>query len=430
MPTYIQHPIEDAEYTTGYTQDEADREQEEKYEELRTGAEQADKAWKLSLWRQPVNEKGRPVKSTLTFLSEHDMDEFEGWNQILMFLQSEFGAGKYRAQVRDDKGRLQMNKLAVVEEPRSSKDDPGKMAGGSTTEILRTMNESMERQSQFMASLFQRYSGGANPNQTDPMQNTVQMMAVMVSMMEVLKPKEQRNEDILSQIMKIKEVAGVMGMGPSSEVGELGPWNAITETVRQFGPMFQQAMDKDQRQLPAPRPEAPRQEIPMSDQRYVRRDTAQTPHSPNEDEPEAAEFRKMLLAVLSFKRTGIPAEVAADQILDQMDEGSEQEQNLVAFLDTPNALDVMVSVAPEIEAEGARDWFAALRQAILDVFAPAGEGDGEIEPVNTNTLSEKTDTVDGGPLTPDPSPDASDAPAPDEAETNSAGGRRDEGDAQ
>lgn len=357
----------------------ATKEQRELFDKIKRGASAASDQWKMSLFRAPVNSMGRPIKAGLVFLSEHDIDEFETFNQILLMLMERYGGGSYRIQVRDDNGRLQMNQLVMLEEPRVKNSAAQQNQSPDMAAMFGQFQASMEKQNRFIAELMQRQFGeNRQKNDGSEMDKMMQYMTLFGGMMQMMmgmvKPEgaAASGADPLGSILKqaeqwkmLREV--ISGDGGSS--GESNGWGALVALADKGLPLLSKALEA-QVQRPAQRPQL---SSPQSSQPAAPL-TNQPEGTPAVDE-QTKQYRAKLQQLVTLAQANFAPETAANLVLSQIPENSAEESALIEMLEKPQCVDLFISINENVAPF--KEWFERLRAALLAQFDEGGQTDSQ-----------------------------------------------------
>lgn len=345
--------IDDAEFSDFNREPSED---EIEFQKFKDEFKQSNEYAKVSVYRQPTTSDGRPGQKSLTFLFEAGVEEYT-FSQLAGRLRDQYGTGTYRVQLRDKSNLLKMNRAVHIEAPKIDSNDNS--AGNIIEIVSRTMQEQQMRTERLLREVSGPRTGG------DAFEQITKMMAAMGTMMGAMGVTPQQAaapKTLVEQLTEFKMIKELFG-GDSDDTpgGDANLYTLLGETVKAFGGPIAAAIAAGSQSgalnadgiainpaLPAP-----------TDAEKV-----------TDKENHNVAMRKNIHILIQNAKTKIPAEAFAQILVTNTPEDKQDE--LWDFISSEKCVDTIIELEPA--AEAFREWFDALRIAVIDLMAEPDKG--------------------------------------------------------
>ena len=333
------------------------------FEQFANEAKDNEQYSKMTVSRVPMNRHGQRGAQKLSFLFEAALDEYS-YSQLLSKLRDEYGSGFYKIQARNEKGQLKLNKTVAVEAPAEDTDKASADNGsGVIAQVSQTLADQQTEMRELLRDNFSR-------PQNDPIDTIVKVAGAVAPILTALgisrpeaAPAPKTLVDQLTEFKMLQELFG--GDGSDGIGGDANLYSLLTATVNSFGGPIAAAIAAGAQSgelntqgvaaLPAPKPTE------------IEKVTDQQKHD--------MEMRKQIHILIQNAKTGIPPEHFAGILVNYTPEDKQDE--LWDFISAEKCVDTIIELEPA--AEPYREWFVALRLAVIDLMADT-EKDLQDEP--------------------------------------------------
>lgn len=336
-------------------------------EELSDGIEYA----KMTVYRVPTNERGQPERKQMSFCFECGLQDYS-FSQLCGRIQSEYGGGVYRLQVRDENGRLVKNKGISVEAPKGDE-----KRGNNVGEIVDSITR-VQRETQMMLRQAMQPANNAPP--VDPIKQMTEMMAAVGAMMGAIGLRPEPPPPPKTLLEQMQEFAMIKELMGGDNGNDNGLYSMLTETIRAFGPPLAAAISAGQNQG-------------ALDSRgvMVNKSLPQPEAQPSKEDLEKMEYDKQMkqqIGVLLLNaRAGADTKKFAQLIVDNTPD--DKLDALDEWLRADDFLEKLIAADPKVK--DFRNWFIALRDQVIKLLDEMIDGDDE-----PGLTSAQPETVTGG----------------------------------
>jgi hypothetical protein len=331
------------------------------FEKFKDEMHDADEYAKITVSRQPLDTRGRPLGKKLFQCFECGVEEYT-FSQLCTRIREDFGTGLYKVQGRDSKGKYKFAKTIGVQAPKDESDERNPESVGS---LIDKFSDAMERQQMRTEAMFTDIN---KTSMNNPMGMLTEMATAMATIMGQFGVNQQPQKTLLDQLTEYKMMQELFSGGNGSG-GESNLFSLLTETVKSFGPALGMAI-ATQQQSGA---------IPMTGPVVA----ALSPPDKKETElsKELESMRPQIEFLLRQAKEGATAENVVTAIFPGIPEQSYE--SIEVFLQQENCLDLCAQVDPEVNKW--RAWFAQWRDLMLarldEIFSEAEpEPDHPAEP--------------------------------------------------
>lgn len=289
-------------------------------------------------------------------------------------IQLQYGAGEYAVEVRKDKKWLKKTTVKIAA-PRNinAMAAPLPVTGIGDTKILETMQAGFKE----MSAMFANAIGGLVANQPKP-KTAMEMLQELQMMKEIMGVNNQPAAPAADP-MQMMEIAMNLAEKIQPRVGEPGTGEVIMEAIKNFGPLLQQGLQRQQT-VPVMMPQLPHVQIPAPVAPTLQMpDGTPAPITQNQPTQETDDMnlaRKMYLNLLvSNAQANNDPSTYANLMLDLAGE-----QAALEFANDPQWFEKLCAEEPR--AANFREWFDELRLMVLELTKPENEGINEGDKAN------------------------------------------------
>jgi hypothetical protein len=319
-------------------------EENAEFEKFKEEMHDADEYAKITVSRQPIDTRGRPMGKKLFQCFECGVEDYT-FSQLCTRIREDFGTGLYKVQGRDSKGKYKFAKTIGVQAPKDESDDGKHESVGS---LIDKFSDAMERQQMRTEAMFSDMNRTA-PN--NPMGMLTEMATAMATIMGQFGVNQQQPKTLLEQLTEYKMMQELFS-GDGGSGGESNLFSLLTETVKSFGPALGMAIATQQESGA----------IPMTG-------PVQAMLSPPEKEKpvlskELEGMRPQIDFFLKQAKQGATAEAVVNAVWPGIPEQSYE--SIETFLQQENCLDLCAQVNAEVNQW--RAWFGQWRDLMLDKF--------------------------------------------------------------
>ena len=286
------------------------------------------------------------------FLFETGPEEFT-FSQLLGKLRDEYGGGFYKLQARNAHGHFKLNKTVAIEAPMIEKSEQGGMdAGTLITQFSTALAEHQSETRDLMQSMM------PNINPTGSMKDTIEMMTMLMGAMNSNAPQVKTVIEQLTEFKMIKEMFG--GDDSDGIGGEANLYSLLGETVKAFGGPIALALA------------AGAESGALNPQGIAALEAPKTTEAEKivttnnlEQEKEDMAMRQNIHILIKNAKLKVPPKTFADILVNSTPE--DDQDKLWEFISAEKCVDVIIALEPA--AAEYREWFDALREAIIKIMA-------------------------------------------------------------
>lgn len=286
-------------------------------------------------------------------------------------IQLQYGAGEYAVEVRKDKKWLKKTTVKIAA-PRNinAMAAPLPVTGIGDTKILETMQAGFKE----MSAMFANALGGLIANQPKP-KTAMEMLQELQMMKEIMGVNNQPVAPVADP-MQTLTFAMELAEKIQPRVGEPGTGEVIMEAIKNFGPLLQQGMQRQQA-TPVMVPQLQHVQIPAPALQMPDETPAPiTQNQPTQETDEMNLARKMYLNLLvSNAQANNDPSTYANLMLDLAGE-----QATLEFANDPQWFEKLTAEEPR--AANFREWFDELRMMVLELTKPEDGGINEGDKAN------------------------------------------------
>jgi hypothetical protein len=290
----------------------------------------------------------------------------------IALIQTQFGAGEYRVEVRQNKKWLKKTTVRIAAPKNNPLLIPAQVPQVETGKIIETMQSGFKE----MGTMFANALAGLAANQPKP-KTTMEMLQELQMMREIMggnQPAAPAGPDP----MKLFEMATEIADKINPRQGEPGAGEIVLNAIKEFGPVISQAAQNAAMNRPQVTPITP--QLHQSQAPVLQ----QNPNVPENEQMNLAaamqaQARKMYLNLLigNAEKDNDPA-TYAQLMLDVA--GEEQ---ALEFANAPDWFERLCAEEPRAAAH--RAWFDELRNMVLELTKPETpdmntEGQAQTEP--------------------------------------------------
>lgn len=272
-------------------------------------------------------------------------------------IQSQFGAGEYRVEVRQNKKWLKKSTVRIAAPKNPPISAQAVPAAIETGKII----ESMQAGFQQMGQMFAQALGGLAANQPKP-KSTMEMLQEMQLMKQIMGGNEPAPGP---DPMQLFEMATNIAEKIHPRESEPGTGEIILNAIKEFGPVFAKAANSAPTPgtIPVPPTAQMMSPVPVAMPTPAAISGApETPHPTQEDEMNLAK-RFLINMLLGAAKAGADTEHYANLILDQIGDDA-----ALQFVNAPGWWETLVREVPA--AADHRAWVEQLRSDILELTRP------------------------------------------------------------
>ena len=317
----------------------------------------------LNVYRDGV---GRGKFAFLFALSPEDITARDVYEKC----RDEYGGGTYRMHIRDAE-RIVHNVPFTVEVKKEPEKADAQPPGLGMTEVIAMMTASNDRTAQMftesMKAMAEAFKGQQN---NQPAFDPVAMQASMLQSVAALKQMTEKPDTNEKGAVDMFIQGITLAKDLSPKDGETNSSDILVKALEMFGgPMVEAAKN-----MPTMMPGLPPPNQPPN---------LMAPPQPTGDAQVDADakreyemgLQKMVLNqqlnfLLRQAQTNKDPELYAELLLDQAGE-----EKVLAFVGQENAIEQLIALNGEVANH--RQWFEALRRAILELTAPDGAGEND-----------------------------------------------------
>jgi len=339
--------------------DERLREENAEFERFKEEMHDSQETASITVARQPIDSRGRPVGKKLFQCFECGIDDYT-FPQLCSRIRDEFGTGLYRITGRDSGGKYKFGKTIGVQAP-TEETKPGDPNSPDVGSLIDKFSDAMERQAARTEEMFARLAGPQNGMGAFE-QMTVMMTAMgnMMKGMGIQPQAPQPPKTLIDQLTEFKMIKELMGGGDAVESGDANIYSLLGKTVDAFGGPLMAAL-------------AQGQQAGQVDENGVA--IPQALPSPENASPEAEKvtaeenqklyMRKQIHILIQNAKTDIPPHAFALIVVNNTPE--DQEDALWEFISAENCVDTMIAIEPA--AEPYRKWLSELREEVIKLMS-------------------------------------------------------------
>lgn len=288
-------------------------------EELSSNAE---KGAFVSVYRQPGN--GR---EPLEFVFTHPADLYT-IDQIIDSLKLDYGGGKYRIFIKDEKGKIKANKLICIAEKINDLNDNNDVG------LYGLLNSYMSKQDRLMQHfLKQNHSGHSR----------TEFFQEMILMKNLFNQNDNNNSNTFSQIKELVEAMSLIKDITPEPQSSSGLAGLIKETVPLLNSIAKASLN-----APLAQPGAQPGAQPIE----------QSGEQPGVPEPMINVEYGLLKKAIEFKKQGQTPESVAEFIYEEIAPKFARKIEEIIILEKP--LDKMTEILPDVLEH--HDWFLELTE--------------------------------------------------------------------
>ena len=305
---------------------------------------------KITVGKKLTDSRGRPMGRKTFECFECGIDDYT-FSQLCTRIREDFGTGLYQIQGRDSKGKFKFRKTIGIQAPNSPEGQKGENVGM----LIQQFSEAMERQQMRTEEMITKLVGPQTGG--DAFDQMTKMMAAMGSMMAAMGVQQpQAPKTLVEQLTEFKMIKELFGAEGGGDSGEANIYSLLGKTVEAFGGPIAAAIAQGAESgdltpdglattgaLPAPQPE-----------------TEQV----TEQEKHNMEMRKNIHILIQNAKTGIPAQQFATILVNNTPE--DKQDALWDFISRESCVDEICGLEPA--AESYREWFVALRDAVIELM--------------------------------------------------------------
>lgn len=290
-------------------------------------------------------------------------------------IQLQYGAGEYAVEVRKDKKWLKKTtvKIAAPRNVSAMAIQQSAAPAIETGKIIETMQSGFKE----MGSMFAAALSGLAANQPKP-KTAMETLQELQMMKEIMGVNNQPAAPAADP-MQMMEIAMNLAEKIQPRVGEPGTGEVIMEAIKNFGPLLQQGLQRQQT-VPVMMPQLPHVQIPAPVAPTLQMpDGTPAPITQNQPTQETDDMnlaRKMYLNLLvSNAQANNDPSTYANLMLDLAGE-----QAALEFANDPQWFEKLCAEEPR--AANFREWFDELRLMVLELTKPENEGINEGDKAN------------------------------------------------
>jgi len=363
---YTPVDIEDAQYAE-YEPDVKMEEENAEFEQFKTEMHDAQFDAKITVGKKLTDSNGRPLGRQIFECFECGVDDYT-FSQLCTRIRKDFGTGLYQIQGRDSKGKYKFKKTVGILAPNTTDNPP---AGNDVGQLIDKFSDAMQRQQMATEQMFLKLAGPQTGGDAmDQMTKMATAMATIMNAMGVSRPEPAPPPKTLIETLTEYKMIGELFSGGDGGInsGEANLYSLLGETVKALGGPIAAALAKGaesgdltpdglatQGRLPAP--ETKTDEI-------------------MDNEKHNIEMRKNIHILIQNAKTDVPPEVFAGILVNNTPE--EKQDELWEFISSEKCVDEIVKLEPA--AASYREWFDALREAVIDLMSEPEDVEPDLEP--------------------------------------------------
>lgn len=337
----------------GYSESEFELSEEQiAFDHFKTEATDNEHYSKMIVSRVPMNRHGQRGSQKLLFLFECAVDEFT-FSQLLSKLRDEYGSGFYKIQGRNEKGQLKLNKTVAVEAPKN--DTATASADSGQGAVIEQISTALREHAEQQRDLIQSMMPAANPMSS--MKDMFETMGAMMGAMGIERQPAIPPKTLMETLTEAKIIKEFFGSDAEDALagGEANLYSLLSETVKAFGGPIAAAIA------------AGAQSGELNEQGLVALNAPKTTElgKVTEQQKHDMEVRKTIHILIQNAKTGIPPDAFAQILVNNTPE--EKADELFDFISAEKCVDRIIQLEPA--AEPYREWFDALRLAVIEIMA-------------------------------------------------------------
>lgn len=313
------------------------------------------------------------IKGTFLFACPVDKYSFD---ELMTYLRDEYGTGTYRIiGIKTGNRGIAFNRIIEIErsEMRASPVAASSSNQSDMAAVVTGLAGMIEQQTRRLTEMMTIRQS----EQVDPIDQMEKMARLFAQMNGAFNGGGNSRGDLLEELMKVKQVADMMGMGDG---GGRGANNAdvFIELAKTFGPGLVSAVQAQARR-PSPAAQIPASITPRNPP------VENTPEvRQREMNPQNEFIRKQANQLLMFARADADTVTLATQIVDSVPD--DKLDDLETLARDPAAINKMIAVLPPGNDQF-KPWFEKLRVALIAEFdsmefETGAEDESESQPEN------------------------------------------------
>jgi len=374
--------------------DERLREENAEFERFKEEMHDSQETASITVARQPIDSRGRPVGKKLFQCFECGIDDYT-FPQLCSRIRDEFGTGLYRITGRDSGGKYKFGKTIGVQAP-TEESKPGDPNSPDVGGLIDKFSDAMERQAARTEEMLTRL---APQNGLGAFEQMTMMMTAMGNMMKgmgIQPQAPQAPRTLLEQLTEMKAVQEMFGGGNNTEAGEANIYSLLGKAVESFGGPIAAALAQGQQSGDLDEHGVATQAALPSPGEQVANDAEEL----QMQEKQKLYMRKQIHILIQNAKTGIPPQAFALIVVNNTPE--DQEEALWEFISAEHCVDQMIALEPA--AEPFREWLSDLREEVIKLMSePEPDDLTETAEDDTNASSDQAVAgVDSETTTSDP----------------------------
>jgi len=343
--------IDDADFVD-FERDPKTEEENLEFEKFKSEMHESQDDAKITVSKKMTDSRGRPIGKQMFECFECGIDD-HSFSQICTRIREDFGTGLYQILGRNSKGAYKFRKTVGVLAPNSIDNKPEQNDVGG---LIDKFSDAMQRQQMQTEAMFAKFVGPQTGGDAiDQISKLALAIGPILKVMGIGQPPVAPKTLVeqLTEFKMIKELFG--GEDSDGPGGDANLYTLLGETVKAFGGPIAAAIAAGAQSgdlsptglaaLPAPEPTE------------LEKVTDQQKHD--------MEMRKNIHILIQNAKTKIPPEHFAGILVNHTPDDKADE--LWDFISADKCVDTIIKLEPA--AEPYREWFDALRLAVIDLMA-------------------------------------------------------------
>lgn len=351
---YTPVDISDGEYAD-FERDPKLEEENAEFDAFKSEMHESQDDAKITVGKKLTDSRGRPLGRQTFECFECGIDDYT-FSQLCTRIREDFGTGLYTVLGRNSKGAYKFRKTVGILAPQSTDNVP---AGADVGALIDKMSDAMERNAMRTEQMFKNLVGPQTGG--DAFTQMTGMMAAMGNMMKGfgITPQPQAlPKTLVEQLTEFKMIKELFGGDGDGDSGDANIFSLLGKTVDAFGGPIATALAQAsqsgaldesgimaQPALPAPNPTLAEK-------------------TTNEEKANMAMRKNIHVLIQNAKAETDPVLFAG--VLINATPESDQDK-LWDFISDPDCIEKIIKLEPV--AEQYREWFDALRDAVIEVMA-------------------------------------------------------------
>lgn len=322
----------------------------------------SDQYAKLTVSKQPVDSRMRPMGKKLMQCFECGIDDYT-FSQLCTRIREDHGTGLYKVQGRNAKGHFKFGRTIGIEAPKNMTPNSENDVGALIDKFSDAMERQQVRTEEMLRSMMPAQTSGDAIDQIVKITTAVAPILTALGISRPEPPPPQKT--LVEMLTEVKMVQELMGGNNDGLQGEANGWSALTATLQSLGPAIGAALA-----AAPPTPEAaPQLAAPKLEPETTALETTPS-HDQMLEHQKAVEMQKEALTkqigmLLIQAKGGADPAAIAEMVVNMTP--AEHEERLWNTILPENCVDTMAAAVPEVNEH--REWFDNLRIGILDLMS-------------------------------------------------------------